>query len=389
MLNDNNQNTNPDNIEIDDFDYLNSDRDLDKEFEDLKQSLSGDEKAVKGNSDVNDSNEDINDQQQTGNNSPDKADDTAITGNTVNSVVIDDNYISNQLDDNIKRYLEGIKGEMISPKALKNYLNAQSLIDQQKAVLSQQRQPDSNTQSISNNANTNQGIHTEYSEKVQQLALQRLKDKYRDIPSEAITDKDVFKDYMRDKFIDDPLEANSILNDLGGFRNEVENTAKYVYEYSQNWEKAANDTMAKDINDFKDKLTKLGLKPEDLGIDLSLDANGNNEYLKNQVLTNNGNVDPNIVGYVANYPKIKQGAILQKLLTLNVEKIVELKATGARREGYEARNNQQPPPSQSANNIKQTVRGDVKLPIDVDDMSIDELDSEFEKVKQSVVGVRL
>lgn len=286
-------------------------------------------------------------------------------------VEINDEYIANQPED-VRNIYEGIKGEKLTPKVLKNYVNSQRWISEQKQS------------SVQQEVRQIPKVESEYGDKVKELTILQLKNKYNDIPAEAIADAEVFKDYLRDIQIDDPLKAIDVLQDYKSLHSKVNNDFQTVVNYQQNWETVNYNNLNSDVGEFKSFLSKYNLKPEDIGLNLELDESRNNEYILNNILRDNGDIDARVVKQFAGLPLVEKGAVYNKLVQKNIDKIVEMAQVRARRESVANKKTIQPPPSLSASNVQGTrkeTHGDMD---NIDDLSLEEIEKKLEKLKTGV-----
>lgn len=292
-------------------------------------------------------------------------------------VKVDDSYISSQPVE-YRAYLEGIKGEQLSPKALKNYINSQDYIAKQKQARETQSQqqlpPD---------------VQTQIAEITKQITRNNLKAKFPDMPIEAVQSEDGFKEWLRDLNIDDPMQMYDVREEYRKIHDDTQRVAGELHYISNNWETLANEAMVKEIDKFKADLAKKGIKPEDLGIDLTYDPQKKNDYITESVLKRNGQLDNGVVFLeYSKYPRVIENGVYRKLIELNYDKIADMIEIKGRQAGYEAKKQNQPPPSMSAAGI--AAKRDTTLPKTVNDLTVEEIDKELRKIDVEIASnVRL
>lgn len=292
-------------------------------------------------------------------------------------VKVNEEYIASQPEE-LRNYLEGIKGEQLSPKALKNYINSQDYIAKQKQARETQSQqqlpPD---------------VQTQIAETTKQITRNNLKAKFPDMPIEAVQSEDGFKEWLRDLNIDDPMQMYDVREEYRKIHDETQRVAGELHYISSNWETHANEAMVKEIEKFKADLAKKGIKPEDLGIDLTYDPQKKNDYITESVLKRNGQLDNGVVFLeYSKYPRVIENGVYRKLIELNYDKIADMIEIKGRQAGYEAKKQNQPPPSMSAAGI--AAKRDTTLPKTVNDLTVEEIDKELRKIDVEIASnVRL
>ncbi len=290
-------------------------------------------------------------------------------------VKVDDSYISSQPVE-YRAYLEGIRGEQLSPKALKNYINSQDYIAKQKQTKEQPPQlpPD---------------VQTQIAETTKQIARNNLKNKFPEMPIEAMHSEEAFNEWVKDLNFEKPLQMLDVVEEYRKILNDTQRVAGDLHYISTNWESRANEAMVKEIEKFKADLAKKGIKPEDLGIDLTYDPQKKNDYITESVLKRNGQLDNGVVFLeYSKYPRVIENGVYRKLIELNYDKIADMIEIKGRQAGYEAKKQNQPPPSMSAAGI--AAKRDTTLPKTVNDLTVEEIDKELRKIDVEIASnVRL
>lgn len=186
--------------------------------------------------------------------------------------------------------------------------------------------------------------------KVQEIlnkeVVKKLKLKYPSMPEDMNSIE--FKEWERDLLDEGLSKANQFLEDSksakSGIKTELQ---KVLYAQTQlpnlynesptevlslmtdenlpklknlndNYRTENNKAATAEVEQIKAALGKYGITEKDLGVDLTLtpDAQGSlfNKDLNALLFDTNGNVDPNIVGFVGKVPVLKKGQLVKKFI---------------------------------------------------------------------------
>lgn len=236
-------------------------------------------------------------------------------------VKVTDKFIQQQTPD-LQRYLAGIKGDTMSERALRNYINAQAGIERLKAQTQQQAPPQQAPKTPQVQPRVNQPAVNR--DEVEQVALQVLSAKYKDIP----LNKADFLTWSKDVFLKDPLEHHRVLQEYENTVHNVEKDATELANYRQNWESIAETNVKKGVADFEEKLKSLNLTSKDLGLDLTVDKTNEGSYLWKEIVRNpDGSPNQRVVQYLFDTPVIRAENITNALMEKNLDKIIKVGPT--------------------------------------------------------------
>jgi hypothetical protein len=168
------------------------------------------------------------------------------------------------------------------------------------------------------------------------MALNTLKQQF---PNLAIptNDEKAFSDYVADLMYSSPIEANRLVNAYANVQQSIEqdfNKIAYTIEHHHEFNQNELGNQVAQINSYVGQFG-VDLK-KDLGIDLSVDANGDNKVLNQILCDETGQLDRSLVQYVGNAPLLKPQAIATKFLTVYMPQIVNKITQKSRGEGYTA-----------------------------------------------------
>jgi len=300
-------------------------------------------------------------------------------------VFINDDYIKSQ-PKHIQKILKPIKGEKLTEKALKNYVNAELYIEK----LKKQTQQESKTEpkpepKPETETNLPQNIPAEIDEnKFYELVYLKLKTKYPDLP-EYEDKKYAITEYLQNLQVENPVKFAKFNIELTKETEEIENQIREVQDLSKNWENLAMQNINDDIQRFKEKLSQFGLEPDDLGLDLNFTEDFYNDYIYNNILFVDGKANPEVVEYRGKIPIIKKGKVYEKLLSLNFDKIMELRANNSN-----PTTKKSPPPSLSANSglgkaqVSKSTKFETLLNLPTYEVSEDDLNKALEELRGKI-----
>lgn len=317
-------------------------------------------------------------------------------------VVVDDKYILKQLEklrdqlkdkdpetikkqeEQMKLILEGINGDSLSPRALRNYVNGQLYIKEIKSPFDKDWKLDDDVKKSK-----------EYIDKAEKqknlMIVNAIKAKYPDFPEKALEDREILKEWERDFKDDDRKAFNEYTELFDTVEKNITNDYDQYFYIQENWEMMAKDTISQDVAMFMSRISKYNLELKDLGIDsLKLDDNLHNKYLwENVLFTQQGVTNPDIVKYLDNeIPIVTPGAVYNALLNLNLDIIIQAKEQRARESAYKSGIDDQPDPSLS-DSKHSGEREEIEFNDDVlndDEAPIEKIDQFLNKIKSSIAG---
>lgn len=295
-------------------------------------------------------------------------------------VKIDDAYIQSVLADKkddaelLKPILEGIKGEQLTPKALQNYLNSQIYI---KSI----KHPLDDDWKLPEESKTEE--YLKQAEEVKNKTLiNKMKEHFPDFPNSL--NEDELVDWEESLSRRDYLKYQKIFEDE---KQKIDKEFDRYFYISNNWEKIAVDTLTADINLFKQKLNELEIKPEDLGIDLTLDENGYNKFIYDTFLLPNGKVNNKIVHFIADaVPVLEPKGLYREMLDLLWDEVVKTAKLKGKSEGYKEAVKDIPEPKGTHSSKSGLLDHEEEVSI-FDDEDIDDamLDKILKKTKQKII----
>lgn len=326
--------------------------------------------------------------------------DPPVDNPTKTTLAIDEAYIKSEVDkfkdtnkdnpnldkmvEDYQGILNGVRGEVMSPKAFKNYINSQMYIKQMKpSPLDTTWKPD-----------TKVTTDPDYLQKAlvakNKLISEQMRRVFRDFPDEALTNPETEKEFLRELMAEDPRaitrydEARKTIE-----KNVNESYDKYVH-LQNNWETIARDSINVQVAQFNALLSQLNLTPEDLALpNLSLDDKYYNEFLyKNVIYDKNGKPNENVIGFLdGKIPVIKPNAVYVELVNNFAKTIISKAAEQGRKEGFEIGKTSIPEPSMSDSPIrgeKQTLEVNPDFLQDDSDLTPEQLENKFQSWKQKL-----
>ncbi len=291
-----------------------------------------------------------------------------------------------KMTSDYEQILSGVKGDTMSERAFKNYVNSQQYIKSIKTPFDPSWKPDPKVVS-----------EPSYIEKAtkqkNEMILNTIKSKYKDFPDEALTDPEFRKEFERDLARDDPREFRKYETLIDETEKSINDRYDRWFYITQNWETMAKDTVESDVKIFNDWLNSKGIKPEEIGMpDLTLDEKYYNQFLYDNVLYDEKK-KPNetVMTFMdGQYPIIKPMAVFNTLKDIFIDQIIQRREEIARIEGFKHGKDNVIEPSLSVApgmGNRDSIEIDESI-LDQDDPEIKQLDSFLDKVKNSIRGKR-
>jgi hypothetical protein len=169
-------------------------------------------------------------------------------------------------------------------------------------------------------------------------ALRQLKPAYPDLPLDPGSPE--YQEFLRDLHDENPELANDFLYEkrraVQNIQNEFVNTSLNVKNDLQqliyvrnNYKSINNSRLEAEVEAIKKELNQLGLTEQDLGINLLLQKDESGSFYNNflsPLMLNGESSDPNVIGYIGQFPILKENKLREKFLYANNIKILNLLA---------------------------------------------------------------
>ena len=290
-----------------------------------------------------------------------------------------------QMAQDYKLILNGVKGDQFTDRAFKNYVNMQLYIKSLKSPFYPNWKPDA--------AVVKSPDYLEMATKQKaQMLLNSIRQKYPDFPEDGLTNQESRLEFERILFAQNPVAASKYSTEIDNLNQGIDKEFDRHYDIISNWERRAKDQIEADVNLFKSYLETKGITAEDIGLpDLTVDANYYNKFLFENVLQPQGKVNENVITfYQGKTPIIKPYMVNYQLRDLFDGVIQDKIAEKARAEGFKLGQSAIVEPSLSENpglGIRENPDIDEKI-LERDDLSLEEADSFLGKVKNRIIGKR-
>lgn len=308
------------------------------------------------------------------------------------TITINDDYIKSQPKE-IQEILRPIKGDTLTDRALKNYINAQMYIKKHKNLPKEEIKSDK-TQKQFTESQVENAPQIQYNniDSVDKAIAEALKVKYKDMEIDYENPKDTIREYASDLQISDPIKYYEFVKDYELAKNRISeevNRQKYIVE---NWQQISVENINKDVEKFKQDLEEVGLTLEDLNLNLELDEKLYNKYLYENIFAPNGKVNTEVVVPLTDDAiLIPEGAVYKKLVELNYKNILKSKKSSSLNNKSEKA--KLPPSmstyqSQGAKNFRTSM--DIEDILEDTSKNIDDevLEKYKEQIKSSIIGIR-
>lgn len=247
-------------------------------------------------------------------------------------IEITDEYIE-AADEKDKATLTAIKGESVSGKVLKNYLESQKLIGKKtteifklKSEQEEERQP--------------KEVHldNEMRSVIAGTAKKQLRQEYPDMP----TEEDEYKEWVLEKSNNDPDAAQEFYDRRKEITSNLTEDYKDMVYVRENYDIINYKTMkaeAKNVEKiFEDQF---GFTPKAIGLDLTVDKEFSNEVINEILVNEKGDFDPQLVTFYdkrnKEVPILNEGMFTYKFFSLHLPKVIAEVRKVARQEGFESR----------------------------------------------------
>ena len=245
---------------------------------------------------------------------------------------INDDFIISQPEED-RKILENLKGEKVSGKMLKSYINAQRLIG--KKVISDSEY----NEKFSNDTKPKKAIEFDDNAKgfIEQKTNELLKTKFKDLPA----DTSEFQEYMSDLAISDPERFHDLRDVKKELRQQVEQDFQKVLYVKENYASINETVFNQEIESIKEQLKDFGIEnPAELGFDFT-NARDNAKITK-LLEDANGNLSNEMVDIYADVPLMKKQALSDKFMRVYAKEIIQAirdnTAKTARKEGFKSAN---------------------------------------------------
>lgn len=315
------------------------------------------------------------------------------------TIKIDDEYIKSQPKD-IQEILKPIKGDILTERALKNYINAQLYIKRHKHSPKEefkpektQKQPTEQEFFVEQKESIPQVQYKkEYFDNIEKAVAEALSAKYKDMQVDYDNPDESIREYASDLQISDPIKYYQFLKDYELAKNRIsEEINKYKYVVD-NWQQISVENIKKDVEKFKQDLEEVGLTLEDLNLNLELDDKLYNKYLYENIFAPNGKVNTEVVVPLTDDAiLIPEGAVYKKLVELNYKNILKLKKSNlpiGKNEKAKLPPSMSTYQSQGAKNFRTSVDIEDILEDTSKDIDDEVLEKYKEQIRSSIIGMR-
>jgi len=277
---------------------------------------------------------------------------------------IDDEFIEQHPED--ADILVKIKGEVLSPKALKNYIHSQRHIEELKASRSEVVQPKQEL-----NATAEKPLATYTDEEVSNyktsIITRRIKEKYPDFPEDALTNRESLNLYYSDMLYERPADLDDFKSDFADIRDSISTEIEREVEVGRNWKGYAEQTILEGFKTFDEFIQSKGVTATEMGIDLS-----SPEVAKSVLYDKNGNANPDVVFIRKGVPIVMKDRFIAALKEKYMDDIISSKEKRAGDKAYTQRKTAEPPPSISNSNLVNKAPSKTLGKVVTDNMSLEE-----------------
>lgn len=310
---------------------------------------------------------------------PEQSEEQADSSKIGEPIRVDDEYINQQPDD-VKEFLNGVKGEYFSQKALKNYVNAQKYIKEQKTVKPEAEDKPSTFEKKQVKTLDNDQLAVAQNNYV----FRQLQNKYPGLTAEMLTDEQKWNDYyfqIQDEE-SNPRKAHQFYEDYKAAVSNANDTVSKYKDLAQNWEAKASDTISNQYDEFEKKISELGVKLEDIGI------TKDDDFIINQVIYGkDGNPDPQVVTMAfGNIPVINKDGFYNKLMTIGVPKLYETARKSGKLEVLDHRNKNKSNPSISNSDIQSKADAKPALQKFDENTTLPEMESDLAALRKKIMS---
>lgn len=280
-------------------------------------------------------------------------------------IEVTDDYIS-QAEEKDRNILTSIKGETLSEKALKNYIESQRLIGKKATEIQQLQTPpeERKPREVS--------ISDEQRSLIASMANKELRREYKDMPD----DPEDRKEWLLRMQNTDPDELEKYYERRREVSNQLTEEYKQVLFVKENYDVINLNQMKKEVENIRNYFQDTyGLKLEDMGLKVEVDDDFSNEIINELLTLPNGEFDPKVVQYYdqknKEVPIIEPGKLSEKFFLKFNKRAVEEVQKRARKEGFEARS--QKKTVKELTDISPEKPGDAKTEVlkieDIEDMT--------------------
>jgi hypothetical protein len=287
-----------------------------------------------------------------------------------------------QMAQDFKQILNGVKGDQFSERAFKNYINSQIYIKSLKSPFDPDWKPEKKV--------VESPDYIEMAKKQKgDMLLKAVRTKYPDFPENGLSDPEAKLEFERDLVAQNPtgiLEYGRYLEEVSG---KIDTEFDRHYDIVTNWEDRAKTQIEADVQLFKNYLDAKGLTLADIGVpDLTFDDKYYNKFLFDNILQPNGKPNENVIAwYQKNTPVIKPFMVTNQLKDYFDVAIEDKIKERARAEGFKLGQNAIIEPSLSESpGMGYRKPSDESSVFDNDEAKIEDIDSALTKIKNSVLG---
>lgn len=313
-------------------------------------------------------------------------------------LVLDDELFS-RIPESDRKMFESFKGKPID-EIFKSYANAQRLVGKRKEDLladlqttivgqtqpvtlpKEEPKPAEQQQQIPESKQVQAPNQDAYLKSKEEYIQNQLRLKYPDMPDNP----DELKAYKANLNYEDPDAYFELKQQENQIRQFVEDDFRKIEYYRNNSTEVNQNILSNEIATIDNYVSeKLGVKLKDIGMDISLDANGDNPILRD-VLYENGKFDSSLLTNFFGTSLIKQQAVVTKFLEKNLPKIIDHIAQKSRQEGFEVAKGKVPPKTLGMSPVQgQQVSREVQTVEDIESLnSMDDVQAVLAKLDAKI-----
>jgi hypothetical protein len=280
---------NPEQEQVkDDFEQqienANTEDDFQKILDNMDEADNSDYEDGEPEEPANSTNE-VTEEPETSNQDDIQPDDTG----KLNIIKIDDNFIKNA-DESDRKYLESIKNEQISQKALNNYLNAQKGIRELQGERGDRIRLSNRLKELTQKVNLPPKDNVNaINDLKNQVLVRRMKAKFPDYPET----KEQEDDLMYEKGF---RYMQQIADEEKKEREQVNNFWDNMIDARENYTAKNTDVLNKAVDEIKKQLEMMNITPNDLKMSFKTTQEGDfeDEKLEKLFFDANGNLDEEV-----------------------------------------------------------------------------------------------
>lgn len=299
-------------------------------------------------------------------------------------IIIDDKYLAS-VNERDRKILTAIKGDKMTPRVLKNYLNSQYLIQKdlsgqlykpKQGEQNDVRLPESDTKLQREAEPTfqqkpSQELPADLKAAEEEIVFDKLRAKFPDLP----TDPEEMKLYRKDLVLEDPDQFYELKEAEIQIRQQVKRDLQQIVELQNNYQSVNAQIIQQEMNKIKTELQDMGLTPEALGYEF--DPEKSEDFINELLTDKQGNIDPSVVqigrGYLKGIDIIQPDALVNKFFRTQMKRINQYIANKSKNEGFKEAQQRK---AEMPKSMMAGGGGAAFKPINLDAAKLDELGDE-------------